>query len=82
MTDFVTVSDTLRDEYRASRGGGPKIGLTSALVSGATVFVAGRSQKSFGGYYGQIRAKGLRLVTRNATIDGVQGVLAWAEDAA
>ena len=72
------------DEYRktpARRGRpGPFSGTTDALRRGDTVFLAGTTSQKVGGYRSALSSEGKRVIVRSVVIDGVAGVVLWAED--
>lgn len=74
--DFEVLSPEEAAMVRAMRNGSKHIGITDALVGGATVWFPHRRVSN---YYGSVSAKGYRLHARWAERDGVKGAYLWAE---
>ncbi len=74
MADFVIIDKSERPAgYRVSP-------LTLALLDGETLFLSIEKGRALGGSSARtLKTRGLRLVTRALTRDGIQGMAAWAE---
>lgn len=73
---FTVVDDSLR---HAPAPGRPLAPWSVAVLEGRTVFLTGAQRSGVGGSWGTFRKHGFQLQTRRHELDGVKGLLVWAE---
>ena len=70
---YRVVSEDVRTEVQR------RLALLTRLRQGETVFVPGYTSRQFGGYRTAAKANGKTMKTRQETIDGEAGTVAWWE---
>ncbi len=74
--EFEVLSPEEAAMVKAMRDGRQRIGVTQALIGGATIWFPRRTVNNF---YRMLAARGYQLHTRYAEKDGVKGTYLWAE---